>query len=171
MEPVTTTVPVKTCRNVQERKRFDILVPTQNVTRTPKYGEQDYTVNLCNKKTVKRKSCQRVTTGVDCANQPIRRSVRLTKQICDRKTMGRKCIELPFSNCENQPGQVCKMVPRQVCQDTCSTQNKCNTCSEFVGSGGFGTCNTGTCNNYIPRDAVTGNTLPDFTSMPTMSTN
>ena len=38
---------------------------------------------------------------------------------------------------------------------TRSNSSRCNTCSDFVGGGGFGMCNSGnTCNSYIPTEAV-----------------
>ena len=46
------------------------------------------------------------------------------------------------------------MVPRQVCQDGCSTSNMCNKCDSFRNQGGFSNCNTGTCNNIFMEDPV-----------------
>ena len=43
------------------------------------------------------------------------------------------------------------MVPRQVCQDKCSTSNMCNQCDSFRNQGGF-SCSSGNCANYFPED-------------------
>ena len=53
--------------------------------------------------------------------------------------------------CEDVPDQKCRVVPRQVCQDKCSTSNMCNQCDSFRNQGGF-SCASGTCSNYFPED-------------------
>lgn len=53
--------------------------------------------------------------------------------------------------CEDVPDQKCRVVPRQVCQDKCSTSNMCNQCDSFRNQGGF-SCSSGNCNNYFPED-------------------
>ncbi len=45
----------------------------------------------------------------------------------------------------------CRMVPRQVCTNSCSKSEQCNTCNAFVQRGpGFGSCPSSTCGNWYP---------------------
>lgn len=44
------------------------------------------------------------------------------------------------------------MVPRQVCQDSCSNSAYCRQCDAFRNGPGFASCSSTTCGNYYPKD-------------------
>merc|ERR1719357_2421814 len=74
--------------------------------------------------------------------------VLIRQRVCDRVRQARYCNILPFSYCQNNPGQECTMVPREVCQNTCQQSSYCDQCSQFASSGGYSRCSTNTCPNF-----------------------
>ena len=49
------------------------------------------------------------------------------------------------------------MVPKTVCQKSCSNSALCQQCDKFRQGPGFGSCPTATCGNYVPNyDAGVG---------------
>ena len=49
------------------------------------------------------------------------------------------------------------MVPRQVCQDTCSNSQLCQQCDTFRNGPGIGSCGTSNCGVYLPSDPFNPN--------------
>ncbi len=59
--------------------------------------------------------------------------------------------ELSTSACRLGSNTNCRMVPRQVCTNTCSQDPQCSTCNNFVQRGpGFGSCPSSSCGNWYP---------------------
>ena len=77
------------------------------------------------------------------------KTVRYQRLVCDRQNLRPYCKHFPESNCENIPGQHCEEVPRQVCQNTCVQSSQCSQCAQFASQGGFQSCQTSTCPNFI----------------------
>ena len=128
-------------------------------------GSLTIPVENCDIVTEEKQHCIPLPTEVICANTTvmiitmmimiimitiqISKQVRYKRRVCDRQSMRPYCKQFPHSSCENSPGQECESVPRQVCQNTSSQSNYCNTCSQFASVGGFQSCQTSTCPNFI----------------------
>lgn len=152
---ITTTVnlPTKRCETAQERKCVTIRVPEVEIKDSVRSESLRYPFNNCTIEEVEDKHCADVDSGVSCNLEQERRVVTIRRSVCDQERQQQFCHEVPSSSCSNVGGQVCEMVPREVCQNTCATTASCNTCSEFVSGGGYGICNTDTCNNFYPSSA------------------
>jgi hypothetical protein len=87
-----------------------------------------------------------------CKSSTVQRGFRYNRQICDQSVNRQQCINLPVTDCRVGTTANCRMVPRQVCQDTCSTSTMCNQCDEFRNGPGFGSCGTSTCGTFYPND-------------------
>ena len=66
-------------------------------------------------------------------------------------------MKIPITQC--YPGVVnqCDMVPRKVCQPTCSNSDMCNQCNQFVQSPSYGSCQSSPCNTYYGNDGFWNN--------------
>lgn len=72
-----------------------------------------------------------------CKPVTIRKKIRIPIKECKGQRVIQKCFQIVGAICQqNQPN--CRMVPRQVCKDTCEENDYCNTCNNFVNQGGFG---------------------------------
>jgi len=143
------TVPVKECNKGTKQICKEYEVPTQEVETRPEQGSITIKVENCDVVEEEKKYCAALPTEVLCSNTTIVKTVRYERVVCDRQSFTPYCRQFPESNCESTPGQHCEQVPRQVCQNTCPQTNYCNTCSQFASAGGFQSCQTKTCPNFI----------------------
>jgi len=89
---------------------------------------------------------------VGCRNSTVKKGFRINKVVCDRMVTKPECFNIPIADCRVGKTANCKMVPRQVCQDTCSNSPYCQQCESFRNGPGFGSCSSTTCGNYFPKD-------------------
>jgi len=141
-------VPVKSCESGVEEKCYSYEVPDQTVERVQESESVDFPSADCTVQEAEKEHCTMLPTELVCQKSTVRRGVLIRQKVCDRVRQARYCNILPFSYCMNTPGQECTMVPREVCQPTCSQSSYCNQCSEFAGQGGFSQCSTGSCPNF-----------------------
>lgn len=140
--------PVKQCNPGSEEKCYDYEVPDQTVDRQQESEPVEFPSADCVLEESEKEHCTMLPTQLDCRKTTERRGVLIRQRVCDRVRQARYCNILPFSFCQNNPGQECTMVPREVCQPTCQQNNYCDQCSQFAGSGGFSQCSTQTCPNF-----------------------
>lgn len=157
MKQVTYNVPQQRCIPGIEQKCFPINIPQQRVETDTKDAILEFPTEECDVQEGTDRHCATLEVDVECRESSVRRSAIISRQVCDQQINQQRCIDIPRSSCEKTGGQSCQMVPRKVCQDTCSTDNMCNQCSQFVGSGGYGSCNLGACSSFYGSDAVSGN--------------
>lgn len=141
--------PVKQCNPGSENKCYEYEVPDQTVDRQAESESVEFPSADCVLEESEKEHCTMLPTQLDCRKSTERRGVLIRQRVCDRVRQARYCNILPFSYCQNNPGQECNMVPREVCQPTCQKSNYCDQCSQFAGSGGFSQCSTQTCPNFF----------------------
>jgi len=146
--PETYEYPVKECQAGTENKCYEYEVPDQAVTKVEEHESVQFPSADCVLETTTKQHCTMLPTRLDCRKSTERRGVLIRQKICDRVRRARYCNILPFSYCQNNPGQECTTVPREVCQNTCQQSSYCDQCSQFAGSGGFSSCSTKTCPNF-----------------------
>ena len=88
----------------------------------------------------------------ECKTTKVRKSFRYNKKVCDQTVNRQKCTNIPISDCRVGTTADCKMVPRQVCQDSCSNSQLCQQCDNFRNGPALGSCGTSTCGVYLPSD-------------------
>jgi len=142
-------VPVKECNQGTTEVCEDYQVPRQELQTSADSGSITIPVESCDIVEEDKQYCAKLPTEVICSNSTMSKQVRYKRRVCDRQTLRPYCKQFPETSCENSPGQECENVPRQVCQNTCSQSNYCNTCSQFASVGGFQSCQTSTCPNFI----------------------
>jgi len=146
--PETYEYPVKECQAGTENKCYEYEVPDQAVTKVEEHESVQFPSADCVLETTTKQHCTMLPTRLDCRKSTERRGVLIRQRICDRVRRARYCNILPFSYCQNNPGQECTTVPREVCQNTCQQSSYCDQCSQFASSGGFSSCSTKTCPNF-----------------------
>ena len=105
----------------------------------------------CNRQKRIVQRCVTIPDGkYDCRDRTYEKTIRITKTVCDQSRVVPNCYQVSVAECQEFETPNCRMVPRQVCQPTCSKSNFCNQCSEFANNpgSGFGNCQTSTCPNY-----------------------
>ena len=138
------------CKKVVKEECFEYEIPKYDVI--TENVEDDVTIELpkCSEKTETREQCVNVPDmNTDCRTSTVRKAIVINKIICDRQRTTQICHKIPVSVCHETGMPNCRMVPRQVCQNSCSQSNYCNTCNEFVSGTGFGNCPTASCGQYI----------------------
>jgi len=146
--PETYEYPVKECQAGTENKCYEYEVPDQTVTKVTEHESVEFPSADCELETTTKQHCTMLPTRLDCRKSTERRGVLIRQRVCDRVRQARYCNILPFSYCQNNPGQECTMVPREVCQNTCQQSSYCDQCSQFASSGGYSRCSTSTCPNF-----------------------
>lgn len=148
-EDKTIRVPVKECNQGTTQLCEDYEVPRQEVQTTQESGTVTIPVENCDIVEEEKQYCPNLPTEVLCSNTTMSKTVRYQRLVCDRQNLRPYCKHFPESNCENIPGQHCEEVPRQVCQNTCVQSSQCSQCAQFASQGGFQSCQTSTCPNFI----------------------
>jgi len=145
----TIEVPVQSCNTQLVEKCEPINIPSSSVQVNPRSEDKEFLLNICQIETLPSQHCVPLPVGEVCSNKAITKTVRVRSRKCDRTSYKPKCATFQEEICQNNAGQVCKNVPREVCQPECPQTNYCNTCQQFAGQGGFDQCGTPTCPNYI----------------------
>lgn len=153
MISTTVNVPTKRCETVNGKKCVNYKVPDVQVRESMKTESLRYPFSNCTIQEVDDQHCADLDTGVTCSMEQERRVVTIRRSVCDQEKQQQYCHDVPSSVCSNTGGQVCEMVPREVCQPTCPTTSSCNQCSEFVGGGGYSSCGTDSCSNFYPSSS------------------
>jgi len=149
-EPETYEYPVKECQAGTENKCYEYEVPEQTVTKVTEHESIEFPSADCELETTTKQHCTMLPTRLDCKKATERRGVLIRQKVCDRVRQARYCNILPFSYCQNNPGQECTTVPREVCQQGgCQQSQYCDQCSQFASSGGYSRCSTSTCPNFF----------------------
>ena len=139
------------CKPVNKQECFTYEIPQYEVVTEQKNDQVSVSLPKCSKGTETRKKCIQIPDlETECRTSSIQKAIAINKIICDRQRTQQICHEVPVAVCTPITVPNCRMVPRQVCQNTCSQTSYCNTCSNFVQQGpGFGSCPTATCGQYI----------------------
>ena len=90
--------------------------------------------------------------NMECVETTIKKTFRYQKKVCDQTINQQQCMNVPVTDCQVGTTANCRMVPRQVCQDTCSDSPMCQQCDTFRNEPGYGSCGTSTCGVYLPSD-------------------
>lgn len=151
--PVTKTK--KECTPVQQPTCHDYIVPSYDVVSQERTQDVPLTISQCELKPINDQHCF-TYNEYECKERRVSRNFKVTKQVCDVVTNQQQCSNLPVTDCSLGQTANCQMVPQQVCQDTCSNSQLCNTCNNFVNGPGFGSCSSSTCGNFIPGVNVPG---------------
>jgi hypothetical protein len=151
-EPVTTMVPQLKidCQPITKQECHNYATPNYVVVNEKKTDDVEVSVSTCETKVEKKEFCTMVTDAETiCTDSTMTKGFQITKIRCDRQFQQQQCFTLPVARCsKTQPN--CQMVPRQVCQPTCSLSQYCLTCDNFRQGPGFGSCPTSTCGQYYP---------------------
>ncbi|XP_059088315.1 uncharacterized protein LOC131884519 [Tigriopus californicus] len=121
----------------------------------PEKKTQSVTVQLpeCKHQTVQDRYCHTFPVGdMACRSTPIKKRFRISKLKCDGQEQRPICKKVPRLNCRLGSRNKCEMVPRRVCQKSCSDSPLCNQCNQFMQQGpGFGSCPSSGCGTIIPN--------------------
>jgi len=140
--------PVKQCQAGTENKCYEYEVPDQTVRKEDETESVEFPSTDCLLVEAEKEHCTMLPTELVCRKTTERRGVLIRQRVCDRVRQARYCNILPFSYCQNNPGQECTTVPREVCQSTCQQSSYCDSCSQFASGGGYSRCATQTCPNF-----------------------
>jgi len=151
MEDQTVDRQVDDCRPSTTPDCHTYQVPDYVVQDVPQ--SDDITVNIQSCQTSKEIE-QKCHTFYDaeCKTTRVRKGFRYSRKVCDQTVKRNQCMNIPITDCQVGTTADCKMVPRQVCQDTCSTSPMCQQCDNFRNGPGFGSCGTSNCGVYVPSD-------------------
>ncbi len=159
----------KECQTLTKNECHNVTIPSYEVVRDAARDIVAVQLPRCQHRLIKDQYCHTFPTGnLECRNQTVTKRFRINKIVCDRVSERPFCIKIPQSVCRMGSRSSCKMVPKQVCQNSCSNSATCNTCSNFIQQGpGFGSCPTSTCGNYYPgtnEGGFIGNVTGDWES-------
>jgi len=150
-------------------------LPTFSVIKQDREEQIDLRITKCKKSVVEQEYCHVFPDAeVDCRERRETRRYILNKVVCDRERDAKICRTIPWSRCLTGSDQECKMVPRQRCVDSCSTNPACGKCDQLRQEGQLqGGCPmsppmpmpagpmnpsplpaTSSCGNFFPKDLV-----------------
>merc|ERR1712098_531175 len=112
MGQVPIRVPVQRSRMVTpppryEMKCYEYEVPDQTVNKVTEHESVEFPSADCVLETTTKQHCTMLPTRLDCRKSTERRGVLIRQKVCDRVRHARYCNILPFSYCQNNPGQEC----------------------------------------------------------------
>jgi len=144
------------CNELEVESCHNYTVPNYKVKLEEKAENVSFISRRCDFRNITEKYCHTFPmSDFSCTNQPQIREFLLNRVVCREQKQVQFCMNIPETECKDNPRQQCRMVPRKVCQPGgCSSSNQCNQCDQFRNQGGFSSCSTGTCPNYFPEDPV-----------------
>jgi len=165
---------VDKCETEKKEQCVKFELPTFSIIKVNRSEEVDLRIRKCKKSVVEQEYCHTFPDAeVDCRERRETRRYILNKVVCDRERDAKICRTIPWSRCMSGNGQECRMVPRQRCVDSCSSDPACGKCDQLRQSGQLeGSCPLGptnpagpmvpaplpapspSCKNFYPRDLV-----------------
>jgi len=154
---------VDRCETEKKKQCVNFELPTFSIVKNNKSEEVDLRVRKCKKSVVEQEYCHTFPDAeVDCRERQETRRYILNKVVCDRQRDAKICRTIPWSRCMSGNGQECRMVPRQRCVDSCSSNPACGRCDQLRQTGQLETgCPTGPgAGPMIPSPLPAPGTLP-----------
>ncbi len=141
----------KDCQKYTKQECHDFNQPTYTVVTEQKTEAVEIDLPKCKVGEMKATHCHTFPDGeIQCRDSTVRKGIKINKIKCDRRVTLQQCFDIPRANCMIGTNQKCRMVPREVCQPSCSQSSFCNQCDEFRRGPGFGSCPTSTCGSFYP---------------------
>jgi len=169
---------VDKCETEKKEQCVQFELPTFSIVKANRSEEVDLRIRKCKKSTVEQEYCHTFPDAeVDCRERRETRRYILNKVVCDRQRDAKICRTIPWSRCMTGSDQDCRMVAKQRCVDSCSSNPACGQCDQLRQTGQLeGGCSAGlmgppsqmgpsgpmgpatlpapSCKNFYPRDLV-----------------
>lgn len=175
-ETVKENKTVDKCETEKKEQCVKFDLPSFSIIKQNRSEEVDLRIRKCKKSVVEQEYCHTFPDAeVDCRERRETRRYILNKVVCDRERDAKICRTIPWSRCMSGNDQECRMVPRQRCVDSCSTNPACGKCDQLRQAGQLeGGCPSpagpmgqvppvppvpqpspgASCRNFYPRDLV-----------------